>query len=510
MLQRDAEEAEPGLSRTASLRFAHDFSRVSIHPPAAAAKRTKLTVSQPADEYRQEADSISDQVIRVAERQFQRACTCGAACPKCQTEQVEQEDEPSQTARLGSGDSEQNEVPPIVCEVLRSPGQPIDPATRVFLEPRFNSDFSHVRVHADTAASASATAVNARAYTVGHNIVFGAGQYAPATAEGKRLIAHELAHVVQQGEDATVVPQHLTIAPTGDQYEQEADRAAEAVSRADAPAVGAVADRALKPLSRLKLNLSLQRQPCKKEDDTIVTGPLPTQLPNIKCEPRPETLAAVRAVPGVPPTILGVTASVAGGQKIEFQELRASKCKATILSDDTLTFGNFLYTKAGIYDNGTEVTPPGRACPQGKTIATRLRVTEPMAQKLRLGEIEHCEDKKLAFALSMGKYNQAIRDLAGEYCPGGPPSPQGPECRKEFGKRFQDRTGVAFDTRQQVSDCLLNKSQLRDDNHWHDIIPADWAYAPDCSSVTYIANPDVVPDIGTHPPSEIVQGCGEK
>ena len=77
-------------------------------------------------------------------------------------------------------------------------GQPLDPATRAFMEPRFGHDFSQVRVHTDERAAESARAVNALAYTVGHQIVFGAGHYTPETARSKKLLAHELAHVVQQ------------------------------------------------------------------------------------------------------------------------------------------------------------------------------------------------------------------------------------------------------------------------------------------------------------------------
>jgi hypothetical protein len=89
-------------------------------------------------------------------------------------------------------------VPPIVHEVLRSPGQPLDATTRAFFEPRFQQDFSHVRVHSDDQASESARTVNALAYTVGPHVVFDSGQYVPTTNVGQRLLAHELVHVVQQ------------------------------------------------------------------------------------------------------------------------------------------------------------------------------------------------------------------------------------------------------------------------------------------------------------------------
>jgi hypothetical protein len=82
--------------------------------------------------------------------------------------------------------------------VLRSPGQPLDAATRVFMEPRFGHNFSRVRVHTDARAAESARAVGAAAYTVGYDIVFGEGQFEPGTRNGRQLLAHELTHVVQQ------------------------------------------------------------------------------------------------------------------------------------------------------------------------------------------------------------------------------------------------------------------------------------------------------------------------
>ncbi len=90
------------------------------------------------------------------------------------------------------------EAPAIVHEALRSSGQPLDAGTRAYFEPRFGCDFSTVRIHLGAAAEQSAQALNANAYTSGHRIVFGAGQFAPATQAGRRLIAHELTHVVQQ------------------------------------------------------------------------------------------------------------------------------------------------------------------------------------------------------------------------------------------------------------------------------------------------------------------------
>jgi hypothetical protein len=123
-------------------------------------------------------------------------------------------------------------APPIVHEVLRSPGQPLDAGTRAFLEPRFGHDFSRVRVHADTKAAESARAVSAQAYTVGSDIVFGENRYAPQTRSGRQMLAHELTHVIQQRSvDSSGT---LAIGPPDDVYEKQADAAAVAL---EGPAV---------------------------------------------------------------------------------------------------------------------------------------------------------------------------------------------------------------------------------------------------------------------------------
>ncbi len=193
-----AESVETGSTVPSSPHFGHDLSHIPIHPPAAGAIQTKLAISEPGDEYEQEADRVAEQVMRMPEPQIQRKCTCGGACPMCQEEQSEEEHVSLQTKHVGSGDLAQTAMPPIVDEVLRSPGQPLDPATRTFFEARFGYDFSHVRVHLGAAAQVSAASERALAYTAGRDLVFGAGEFQPQTMAGRWLIGHELAHVIQQ------------------------------------------------------------------------------------------------------------------------------------------------------------------------------------------------------------------------------------------------------------------------------------------------------------------------
>jgi hypothetical protein len=118
-------------------------------------------------------------------------------------------------------------VPPVVAEVLKSGGgQPLDPSTREFMGSRFGRDFNQVRVHTDPRAAESADALDAAAYTVGQDLVFGVRQYQPETTLGKRLLAHELAHVVQQAQATREMDE---IGQAGDQYERTADATARAV-----------------------------------------------------------------------------------------------------------------------------------------------------------------------------------------------------------------------------------------------------------------------------------------
>jgi Domain of unknown function (DUF4157) len=199
MLQTVAESAEePGkLMVAASPRFGHDFSRIPVHPPGGPIQ-PKLAINRPGDEYEQEADRISEQVMRMPEPQLQRACACGGGCPKCQREQPGQAHGRLQTKRVQVGDTGQTAAPSIVREVIAGPGQPLDPVTRSFMEPCFGNDFAHVRVHTGPDAAESARQIGARAYTVGGHIVFGEGEYAPASNAGRMLLTHELAHVLQQ------------------------------------------------------------------------------------------------------------------------------------------------------------------------------------------------------------------------------------------------------------------------------------------------------------------------
>jgi hypothetical protein len=165
--------------------------------------QAKLKVNTPGDTYEREADRLAEQLIDTHEHN----CECGGTCPKCQIGKAHSP-EKLLMKRVGS-DLGKVQVPHIVDEVLNSPGKPLDEITRGFMEPKFGHKFNHVRIHTDSKAIHSAAAINARAYTVGRDVVFGHGQFSPMTAEGQKLLAHELVHVIQQNGNATAVQRQL-------------------------------------------------------------------------------------------------------------------------------------------------------------------------------------------------------------------------------------------------------------------------------------------------------------
>jgi hypothetical protein len=188
-IQENVSSLNSAIDRTP--RFGHDFSRIpvhSLHPPVL---QTKLTVNQPGDIYEQEADQVAEQVMRMTNPETPLSDDEGEAKNFLMCKQ---------SAEPGAHvTSESSDGPPAVHALLNSGGgQPLDTTTRAFMEPRFGRDFSQVRVHSDAQAVESAQALDALAYTVGRNVVFGEGQYAPHTGTGRRLLTHELTHVIQQ------------------------------------------------------------------------------------------------------------------------------------------------------------------------------------------------------------------------------------------------------------------------------------------------------------------------
>jgi len=150
--------------------------------------QAKLSVGSPDDIHEQEADHIADQVMRMPES------------PAVEIPGEKEEKLVSLKAE-GGGVPLSGELDDRV-RSLEGGGAPLGEGERAFFEPRFGTDFSQVRVHTGSSAEEVAQALNAQAFTLGRDVVFGAGRYSPGTEEGMRLMAHELTHVVQQNGEA--------------------------------------------------------------------------------------------------------------------------------------------------------------------------------------------------------------------------------------------------------------------------------------------------------------------
>lgn len=254
-LRPDAEGLEIGLTAAASTRFEHDFSQSPIRPPAARAIEAKPshgeqddsgqmpsarsavqvapglrfdlsripiaappiqrkpTVSSPDDPLEREADDVADTVMRMPEPAFADSIPPAMqhGCAACADEGTN----PIQTKPVSSANTQGAPDAGAVVRATERAGAPLPKEVRSHFERSFGHDFSGVRVHADGVAANAARTVQARAYTVGRNIVFGAGQHAPSTREGKRLLAHELVHIVQQrrGRRLGVMRQPVAVKP---------------------------------------------------------------------------------------------------------------------------------------------------------------------------------------------------------------------------------------------------------------------------------------------------------
>jgi hypothetical protein len=180
-----------------------DRSAQTLHAPVTLAPsgviQAKLVVGAVNDPLEAEADRVAAHVLRTpdpapaigsAPTHISRACAGCDEDEKTHPAHVQRTAAPTGSGAVAT--------PAIVLDVLRSPGQPLDAPTRAFFEPRYGHDFSSVRVHANERAARSAASIDALAYTVGPNIVFGAGQYPTHGTTRSHLLAHELTHVVQQ------------------------------------------------------------------------------------------------------------------------------------------------------------------------------------------------------------------------------------------------------------------------------------------------------------------------
>lgn len=429
-LQTNAEELEVDSTSTAASRFTYDFSRIPLHAPAAG-------------------------------RIHQRTTT---------------------------GDAQARTAPPIAHEVLCSSGQPLDVATRAFMEPRFGHDFSRVRVHLDSQAAASARAVGALAYTVGRDIVFAHGQFAPHTGAGQRLLAHELAHTLQQGVAAEQgTTGDLRVGQLNDPCEHEAESVAASVLS------GRVALSTEQPPSaavRPDGQPTLRRQPRPdagapdpgplqtlppKEERSVTTPPaaqpackFPSDIA-LPCTPKVVSNVDFLKT-GAPEEAFGVT-RIPSGAKFPVPEVVTKpvardkhviqKTQATPAPCESFV------TKAGHFSRTVSLDandPKQRTLAEkcGTSLVIKFNVTADGEKRINRAEMEHCADFKYAFDISLGCYAAVVNDFAKRKTPF--PS------HADAVDAVTRRVGLKPDSWSEHYLQLLGKSAERDTNKWHTAI----------------------------------------
>jgi outer membrane protein OmpA-like peptidoglycan-associated protein len=173
--------------------------------PRCKSEPAELNISQPNDPAEIEADNVASEIMRIP-----------ADASVKLTHHVNNSEQLHPKRHADEEDALEGDPLFPVTNVINSGGRALDKATRTFFEPRFGTDFSHVRIHTDATAGQSARAINARAYTLGNHIVFGSGEYRPSDDRGKTLLAHELAHVAQAAGNSAKINRNVIYRQGGD------------------------------------------------------------------------------------------------------------------------------------------------------------------------------------------------------------------------------------------------------------------------------------------------------
>jgi len=196
--------------------------------------QTKLKLGSPEDSHEREADAVAERVMAMPEPAVQRKCEACAQEDEQKKEQSEpkkQDEEEVQRKEVG-GEAAVAPASAAAIAASRGGGQALPAAERAFFEPRMGANLGQVRVHADAEAARLSAGLSARAFTVGRDVYFGRGDYRPGTSDGRRLLAHELVHVRQQGQgDASTLRRVLELRPPGRGEASAFDRAQELVDR---------------------------------------------------------------------------------------------------------------------------------------------------------------------------------------------------------------------------------------------------------------------------------------
>jgi hypothetical protein len=508
-----------------------------------------LRISEPDDAFEKEADRVSDEIMAggrpalpwsisrmSVDPPLHRQCDCGGSgeCEECKAEKKLQ--------RKPSRPTEAGEAPPIVHEVLRSPGTAIDRAECSFFEARFGVDFARVRVHTDAKAAESVRRVNALAYAVGPHIAFASGRYSPRTTEGRRLIAHELTHTIQQrpdlfqarrgaADDTTKFatghagstapgkkPLITQVDPVGRLARQGPNTGQSAGQPTPVPLpVVETEEDELKQIGNSetvsnagrtwgwgapetnnvyqKCNIaSLEREKFKKFVKSL--PPAPWHGRN-KPPGADEVLGITSFNPGEakPPEIAAVATQQDGNTVYKLKPTHAEM--PPIRS---------AYTQAGEYPEGFQHDLTVECAAERSRLGTskfpiHWTMTPDGAQKTMQAEQEHCDDIRVAFDLTLGLYASAINNLAASE-----------RTYRREADLIKDGTRAAGVTPEMMLYNfyeMAQKTKLRDDSGWHTAQPIGDPRNPGkpkkegCRYLLTI-NATSWPEVGTHPTAEVM------
>jgi hypothetical protein len=237
--------------------------------------------------------------------------------------------------------------------------------------------------------------------------------------------------------------------------------------------------------------------PKKEAEQAAVTSPY------TDCAPRPATAAQLDAVK---PNIFGHT-GLGSVSPLETGILFDNNfCRTETKSTPSFALKDFMFAKEGDYPRGKESRD--RAPCKGKQLDILVHITPEVSDRIRQGEVEHCNDIHRTFNLTYIPVWAAFTSMRFGVAAGDAPS-----CQKRVMELAQDWSGIEPSKVGDMFLCLFNKSKSRDDNHWHTLVwgqPETAKYSKDCKSVTYTPNVNALPEIGKHRTEDVVTGCGIK
>ncbi|HET9441903.1 MAG TPA: DUF4157 domain-containing protein, partial [Acidimicrobiales bacterium] len=429
-------------------------------------------------------------------------------------------------ARLGQGGGHQLEAP-----------------VRTRMESAFGADLSGVTLHTDSRAAEMAGSLGARAFTVGRQIAFSAGEYRPGTLVGDALIAHEVAHVLQQRSGASADhdgagggdPDHLAHGEDS-AAELDADHSAvRAVSRIWL-GLGRASEGWLgQAMPRLRTGLRLRRcakspeQCCEEGATAVASGALASVPAGHSCEPTGDTRENVFSHQKLKeatarPSVYGWT-EIAKPPRDVFDFIQkgnaraagkcGDKCKPDLPGNvPSLRLSLFIFTKAGRYPEGTRKVKSGRCA--GKKLPHFERISPKLAERIRAAEVEHCRDHSRAWELTYGKYLAAVLELKDGFCPDPATPGKGlaDRCAADYERRLRERSGFASAGAAHAAfDCLTNQTLDRDKGSHtvkgKSVVEPD----KDCSEVDLVVpDANALPEVGKKSAAELLKdseaACG--